>query len=510
MPATFDVRIDWSGNSDFTGTGENVTTRTLARTDLVINYGRDQARSLAPIVPGRAEFELDNTSRDYSVDNLSSPLAGLILPARQVRIQATLGSTYTLFRGHLDDYEVLPDRSSRSVRVSALDMLADFKTDVSVELQDAVTTGEAIGLVLDALGWPEADRDIDVGATTIRWFWVERADGLTELQRIVNSEGPGAFAHVNESGQFVFRDRHHRLTRSASTTSQATFRDTGTEPLFSGPLVYDHGWRDVINSVTISVDERDPTAELEDVWSSDRTYSVADGQTVPIHAEGSDPFYDAVVPVAGTDYTLVSGTVEITMPRTAGQSTTLFVRGVGGPAVILGLKVRAHPVRVVRTIQGQAEDTASIAKYGRRTYSGEAPWAGVEDAQAIADTILAYRAERLPIVNLRVVNGNDTRWTQQLSRDLSDRITIVDAETGLSGDFFIERIEHRISDAGLFHETVFGCEKVPTAGTSLFRFDVAGAGFNDGKFGATGLDNASTMFRFDTASQGFNDGILSS
>lgn len=89
MATTYNVAIDWTGDQDFADAGEDVSARVLDRgTTLTIRYGRDQARAFSPLAPGRAQFELDNRSRDYSPENTSSPLYGLVLPGRAVRIQA--------------------------------------------------------------------------------------------------------------------------------------------------------------------------------------------------------------------------------------------------------------------------------------------------------------------------------------------------------------------------------------------------------------------------------------
>lgn len=508
--ATYDLRIDWNDDGDFADTGEDITgqKRLLAREPLTISYGRDQSRSLSPIGPGQSSFALNNTSRDYSPENASSPLAGNVLPARPVRIQAThLAVTYTLFRGHLDDFNILPSKAERSVSVTCLDLLAKFReTTISTDLHQGITTGQAIGFILDEMDWPVADRDIDTGATMIRWWWEEGADAFQALERVVNSEGLPALATVDGDGKFVFRDRHHRLTRTASKTSQATFRDTGAEPLFSAPLVYDHGWRDIVNSVTLSVDERDPSGTAEVVWSSERSFSISAGQTLVINAEFSDPVVGAITPVAGTDYQLRSGTVTVTLSRTSGASVAIFVKAGSAASVIDSLQLRAHPVAVRRTAQVHAEDSTSITRYGRRSYSQDAPWVTQADADAIAAVILAHRAERLPIVSLRMVNGHDSRLTQMLSRDLSDRITIVDAETGLNDDFFVERIEHSISEAGLYHETVFGCEKVPTQATDVLKLDIGQLDVN--RLGFEGLSDSSLVFILDHATQGKLDEVL--
>lgn len=514
MPAQYEVRIDWNGDGTFSAVGDDVTKRVLERTMLSMSYGRDQVRALSPISPGEAELEINNSSRDYSPENTSSPLAGNILPGRDLRVQATVsGVTYSLYRGFLDDYNVLPDVETKTVKLTAVDLLGRFRdASVSIDLQSSIRTGEAIGLILDKMGWPTASRDLDPGATVIRWYWEERTDALAALQKLIASEGPGSTAYVGADGSFVFRDRHHHLTRAASKTSQATFRGTSTspEPIISTPLVYDQGWRDIINDVTIAVQERQPSGDLTVVWTSDATFSIADGETLSLVAESSDPFYSAVTPEVVTDYALLSGAVSVALSRTSGQSTTLYITASGGPAVLQGLQLRAYAVRVTRTVQVKASESASQAKYGVRSYPGgdPAPWAGVHDALAIAELILAQRAERLPIVRIRLVSANDTRLTHQLVRDLSDRVTIVDTETGLNAEFYIERIEHTVLENGLFLETVFGCEKVPTQPTNVFRFDVAGAGFNDGQFGTVGLDDPSKIFLFDTVGRGFDDGVF--
>ena len=480
MTATYRVQIDWDDDGDFADTGENVTGRTLDRSSIIVEYGRDQARALSPPSPGRAAFELDNRSFDYSPENSSSPLAGLILPARPVLIDAELSSTtYALFRGSLDDFDLMPGLPERSVIVSCLDGLAKLTgSKIATSLYHGIQTGKAIGLILDAVGWPDDKRDLDEGASTIRWWWEEDADAWDALLSVIQAEGPPAFVYLGSDGEITFRDRHHRLTESESLSSQATFSASGAEPLFSAPLVYDHGWRDVINSVTFVVEDRNPSLERANVWTDDHTYSIADDETVEIAAQTNEPFTDAALPT----YTLLSGTVSVDMTRLSGQSTIIRITASGGPAVITDLTFRARPVVVERRVRIHMEDVASVTKYGERTYPTNPKWLNINDALAVAQAIVAQRSERLPIISMRLLSGNDTRLTQQLSRDLSDRVTIVESDLGLNDDFFIERIRHRINEAGKLHETVFGCEKVQTQIGNVFRFDVAGHGFDDGVF----------------------------
>jgi hypothetical protein len=634
MAAKYTFSVDWGNDGSFLGPYDDVSPDVLEEAN--ITYGRDQARALSPIATGSTAFELTNTTRRYSPENTSSPLNGVILPARPMRIQAATallntntdfetgtsgwlgflsstiaqssafahrgtwsgkltsdagsdprveatnaaisGSTpyqwsgylyspislptqvhvgvnwsngggylstsatsitlspgvwtgvvgtatspgtatnasirfgftgtpgsgkivygddmelttvpVTLFRGHLDEFNVIPVRGERKVNLTGLDALAKIhEAKATTTLYPSIRTGAAIAAILDAIGWSGSARDLDTGATTLRWWSVNNVDAWTAVQDIVSAEGSPALITSDSSGNVVFRDRHHRLVRSASTTSQVTLRDTGSEPKFSEPLVYDQGWRDVVNDVSFTVDEKGPASELSVVWSSDLTYVVAVGQTVSFTVTTESPFFDMVSPSAsGGDYVVLSGSASVSIDQDLGQSVTISITEGGGGATVTGLRLRAYEVTTQRTLQVTATDSASITAYGSKAGPDGAGAACYEDAQAIANLAVAYRAIRLPIVSLDVIGSNATRLAQCFGRNLSDRVTVVDAETGLNRAFYLEQITHKIIQAGLLHTTVFGCEAISTNGaldspTGVFIFDHATQGkFGTGKF----------------------------
>ncbi|MFI1197690.1 hypothetical protein ACH4T9_31140 [Micromonospora sp. NPDC020750] len=507
----YEIRIDWAGDGTFDA-ADDVTERVNDRGPaLQIRYGRDQARTFAPLAGGTASFELNNTSRDYSPENTGSPLAGLVRPGREVRIRATLaGTTYGLMRGYLDDYRVLSDLERRGVELSLLDGLSRLRgLDVSTDLHHGLRTGQAIALLLDAAGWPADLRDLDIGATTMPWWCLERQDAFGALQAILDAEGPGSLATVDIDGRLVYRDRHHRLLRGASTTAQATYRTTGAvEPLISPPMVYDHGWREIVNAVAFDIPMLVASGELTQVWQMSGQRSIADGETVLLTASASAPFYGALDPEAGIDFVPLSGTVRAALTSRSGQATTVLVTAVGGPAVIDGMAVRAYPLVTQAAVQVRAEDSTSIADVGRRSWpSGRAPTlASLPDALAIADIILAHRARRLPTVTITLRGGGVDRLREQLARDLSDRVRIVDPETGLDADFWVEQISH--TSSRLDHATALGCEQIPTVAGNPFTFNAAGRGFDQGTFGDTGRDDPATVFVFDDPRGRFDVGLL--
>jgi len=389
----------------------------------------------------------------------------------------------TLFMGHMDEYGVRPATGERRVEVTAQDALAKLKeARVTTDLYPVIRTGDAVTAVLDAIGWPGGLRDIDKGATIMRWWVVDGDDAYTTLTEIMSAEGTPSLITIDSNGAIVFRDRHHRLLLAASTSSQATFSDSGSEPLFSAPLEYDQGWSDIVNDVSFDVDERSPDPDIVTVWSSELSYFIPNGTTYTIIATASDPFYGLINPVSGTDYQLRSGSVVITVSRTQGLSTIISIVATGD-SVIDGLQVRGYLIPVSRTVRAVASDSTSITAYGHKSGPEDAGLACLEDAKAIAALLVAYRKDPLPIITMDVIgsSGTATRLTQNLTRDLSDRITVVSAELGLNRAFFVENLTHRVSSAGLIHVTSYGCEAVPTS---------------------AGLDDATTVFTFDHATRG--------
>lgn len=504
--ASWNIVIDW--DADGFSDGDDVTDRTLSRTGLSMNYGRDQDRELSPMVAGAGGLELDNASKDYSPDNVDSPLYGKVLPARPVRIQARLdGVTHTLFNGFTDGFDVKPGRSDRSVAISTLDAVAKLKgAKATTQLYSGIRTGDAIGYVLDAIGWPDDLRDLDPGATVIRWWWTENEDAFEAIQKLVQSEGPPAMLTSDEQGRIVFRDRHHRLLGAAATGVQQTFTDESTgEPSFTD-LTYDHGWSDIVNSVSVKVEEIDPAPAIETVWESADLRTIEASSTLSITITLDNPITDPDVAFATP-----SGSVTSEIVRASGQTLTVKLTSGATSASVRDIAVVGRPVAARRTYTILVEDDASIAAYGLRSLEYEVPWAGVNDAGAVAQLVLDASAQRRPIVTitLRSETGQtSTRLVEQMSRDLSDRVHVRESQTCVDHDFHIERIEHRALEAGLVLETVFGMERALTQADDVFRFDDDAHGFDDGVFASVALTDPESLFVFDVEGQGFDDGVF--
>lgn len=154
------------------------------------------------------------------------------------------GQTYRLHRGILDDLSVDSTAAARTFTGKAVDAFGRINSgNLSTTLYQSVRTGTAINVVLDAIGWPAADRAIDPGATVIPFWWEEGTDPAEAVTKLVNSEGPPAIAYV-EGGTFVFRDRHHRIRSAASNTSGSLYtliQPTGGASLASADGMFESG-----------------------------------------------------------------------------------------------------------------------------------------------------------------------------------------------------------------------------------------------------------------------------
>ena len=493
---TFRVRIDWNRDGDFSDAGEDVTTRILgSRVQIGTQRGRQSPRQIEAAPPAVAALSLNNTSRDYSPDYGPSPLHGHLGPGREVWIEVGyLGTWHTLFRGFLAEYKVSPGLADRSVSLTAQDVLgkiAGVRRKISTVLHEAIPTGEAIGIILDEIGWPSGRRDLDHGQTTLPFWWMDDGLAVDELTALMRAEGPPALCTVNADGDFIFRDRAHRAVDTVSAVSQATFSSAAEPDSLAEGWLYDAGWEGVINQVDFTIEERQATGRIETIWSSNDTITLRSGETRSLIVRPSDPFLDVQTPTIGftglsaadiCHHSGDTGVVSASLSRSSGGSTTLHLTSTGGTAVITHASLRAQRVPVARTIRVSESDSSSINEFGARSYAYDAGRAAEPDATAIAKAIVARYKARVPTISFSV-SGCDARKAQQIARDLSHRITVTETETGLDDDFFIERIEATAGSGGQLI-TQFQSERLPAAGTdsrdTVFRFDIEGQGFDDG------------------------------
>lgn len=146
----------------------------------------------------------------------------------------------SLFAGRIAHVAVY-DTALTSARVAA-HYAATFDTFI------AQATGSHVNAILDAIGWPAAERVIDAGNSTIPAS-TPSGSALSWLLKIAEESENGLF-QVRGDGKLLFHERHG-LWKSPHNTSQATFGDGGGAELAYADLepVFDDA--DLYTAVTV-------------------------------------------------------------------------------------------------------------------------------------------------------------------------------------------------------------------------------------------------------------------
>jgi hypothetical protein len=508
MAASYTLLVDWNNDGDFTDANDDISGDTLSVT---WSRGRDYASALqGRSVAGKLSAVLINTDGKYSPSNTSSALTGSILPGRTIKLQAGSGSfPYTFpvafndgvrWQGKLDRIKPSPAASGRRTATltafGTLGYLNQFETQLA-----SVTsrrTDQAVGDILDDVGWDEADdRDLDTGKTTISRFWISGKKTIDALRLVEEAEA--GFVKESKSGQIAFESRYHRLTETASTTSQATFSDADGAAHTFTQVVQDDPLGTIINHVEATARTFD-TASLAVLWTHPETGSasptLAPGEAKTFEAEFPNP--DAAnsamevdawtTPAATTDFLLnsasdgtgtnLTGDITVTQSKTAERmAITLTNSATGSSGYLTKLQARGTAVSTKNPCIVRAIDTTSQGIYGERKYVAKTKFIPTtSEAQDWCDYQVSVSASPTNILTMTIPASAPGNIGQSLTRDLSDRITVTatgDAKLGINEDFFVESEQHQVSAGGQAHQTIW---KLSPASGGYSQFWVLGVG----------------------------------
>lgn len=518
-PRTIDLEIavSWSGDGVFDGLDDDVTNDADANAGLSLDDWRDGAQQLNPPKIAAGGFSLLNHDGVYSQNRADSPIYQRVVPTRPVRYQAARGETrsyrsskaygshgyyrgrgvYQLGRHLLDDLDQNAEIGQQRVSVSTLGYETVLtRAPVTVALMTAPRVDQCVTALLDASGWPSDKRAVSISDTTLLLWWCDERNPWDALLELLASEGPGAM-YVTGDGVFHFENRNYRGTTTRSTESQATFRDLGfgNGTRYRSQRPYHHAspyrgrsywftrlrpispFKSLYNRATYTTRRRaDPTSVmLQPIWDYGATLTLTSDQTRTLFVRPTDPFVEAVEPVASTDYTITSGSASVTLTYTSGFLAIITIVAGGSGAVIdgvtsTGLQLRAKPLAIVSetTVQNGVDASSSIAAYspipGASTPITLAlnGWPEIDPAgaEAVCDAwVVRYMTPR-PQLELTLSNGDGPNLEQMLSLQPSDRITVKDSNTGLNTDFWVNSRKLAISGAGGVNvEAVLGCEQ---------------------------------------------------
>jgi hypothetical protein len=475
----YTLLVDWNADGDYSDSNEDITGDTLS---ISWERGRDYASQLSGrSIAGVLTAILDNDDGKYSPSNSSSALDGLIKPGRPVQLQAGSGSfPYTfplvfddkpIWTGRLE--RIRPDPSSvdrKTATLTAFGVLGFLNAyQPSIATQEDKRTDEVIGTILDDVGWPSGDRDLATGQTTLTRFWVDGKSTIDALR--IPEETEAGFIKETRDGKVGFESRHTRLA-SPYTTSQATFSDASGAANTYVEVAQDDPLDTVVNHFEAVIGSIFTTASIAVLWTLPET-----GASSPLLAPGEAKTFEAqyptensantarevdvwTTPAATTDVlgnsasngsgTNLTSSIGIAATKTAERMViTLTNNHATSAAYVTKLQARGTAVSASDPVTMRAIDSSSQTTFGERRFRADTTFIPTTtEGQSWCDYQLAIYASPVEIISLSVeANGSDGNLYEALTRDISDRVTVVatgDSGLGLSADFFVEHESHTV------------------------------------------------------------------
>lgn len=190
-----------------------------------LTVARGKSGDLATVQAGECTLTMQETIGRYNPANTGSAIYPYIAyPLRPVRLSVTYSSTtYRLFTGYTRRHVSDPGKAEREARIDCTDGMVLLDRVKPTIASTATTTGGAIGLILDAVGWAGGGaRDLDTG-DSITFSADGTASGLQLIGGLLETER--GFFFVSATGVATYRDRHYQ-NRSPYTSSQGTIAST--------------------------------------------------------------------------------------------------------------------------------------------------------------------------------------------------------------------------------------------------------------------------------------------
>lgn len=485
--ATYKVLVDWNNDGDYTDTYDDITTYVISCS---WSRGRDYASQLTgKSTAGTITVVLNNESKIFSSFNVSSPIYGSILPGRRIRVQGIFGGeTYTLWTGRL--LRIIPHPATSGLQEATLEGIGVLgyynQNKVNVPMYLAQPTGALIGVIcFVASGDIGLVIGLDIGTITVTRYWVDDNTMMYSLGQIEDTEG--GFVLEASDGRFAFEDRAHR-TLAPHTISQVTFSDAPGASLGYTGIMQDDPLIEIYNEFKAEV-QLFTVESLAVLWTLSETG--VDSPAIATHTTqifwasypNAESASEAIgvdawtTPIATTDFTAyttpsgagsdITGDIIINTTKFSTAMKIEVYNGNAATAYIRFLQARGTPLFRSNSTWYSAEDAVSQGKYGIRTYPNPAQFLpSASTAQVWCNTMLAKYKDPHPILSFSVLgNIDDNHMTQVLTRNISDRITIVangESGLGINADFFIEAEHHKVEKGGI-HTVTWECSPCPIA-----------------------------------------------
>jgi hypothetical protein len=517
MPAqaTYDVRISWSarasnaftigksviGGTDvlvsqfsasFDGPYDDVTGRTRS---ISIRRGRDD--NLDPMRAGEATIVLHDPDARFSPANSSSPLAGMILPMRPVRIQATGPGPNLVsnpgFETDVSGWSAVSGATLTRVTSEAHSGNASLRIttpgSAAGEGAQADASSFTPGRTYTAVAWVKGSGQITlrisdgVGSTTSQTVTLTGSWQEISVTRTISASATVLRVILRTPSAQVVTCYADDVNLYDTATTYGLFRG------FVRSIEHDPA-RDARSTTIHAVDlflwlsRAQPTISstgetttgaaigriLDAVGFDDRTLrDLATGDTIPdFSADGTKTALSLIEELLEAERGAFFVTADGVAHYESRHARSLRITSSGEIADSMGGLMPSTDIDRVRNratvlrtggVEQTASDSDSAATYGWADLGRiETPYLQTDSqAASLAAYLVGQRRDpRPPVRAVELVNRDAAILAHMLGRELQDRVTVIETNvSGTSGDYHIEQISHEIEQGGLLHRTTW-------------------------------------------------------
>jgi hypothetical protein len=238
---------------------------------------RGRNRILNKFEAGTAVVEIKDDTGDWNPANTLGPYYGSLVPLRKIRIFADYdGIRYYLFSGFITSYDTQFAIGADEVSRVILNCVDGFRlfNNAGITTVSGTSAGQLSGArienLLDVISWPNSQRAIDAGDSTMQADPGTERTVLEALQTVEDSEFGGFF--MSAEGDATFYSRNTVSLNADSTP--VLFSDDGTQ---IGYAQIDLAFDDTLIVNNVSVQRLNGTSQIVSDQTSIDSYFIHSG-----------------------------------------------------------------------------------------------------------------------------------------------------------------------------------------------------------------------------------------
>ncbi len=223
LSASLKVQIAFGETWNTSSTGWTWTDVTNKVRGGQVTSGRDH--EFGEFGAGHASIVLDNSTGGFEPLNTLSPYSPNVKPNVPIRVQIVYGgTTKSIWSGFVEQWPMTyRDGIDGTVSVKAVDGFKHLELAAVTGTMSTQGEAEQIGEVLNAIGWPANQRDLNASVTVNAGGYAPNRESALSVIRLA-ADSAGGEVFMSSSGFVAFRDRRYLQ----GSTAKASFSNTAT------------------------------------------------------------------------------------------------------------------------------------------------------------------------------------------------------------------------------------------------------------------------------------------